>query len=208
MSLARTVRAVSRSTACDRRRSSSSANSVLMSSDCVAAFRARMSLRKRISEIRTVIARVAAMDASPCPTSSRTCHTANTAPAARATPHDPGDPLAQTSKHRHTDADGFVFVNAKNGGPIRQDEWPKDHWRAALRATGSRPRKFYATRHTFIILAPSRGVNLKWLAEYCGTSVAMIERSYGQFLAAGADHQLALLAGGAVAAARGAAEAG
>jgi len=32
-------------------------------------------------------------------------------------------------------------------------------------------------------------VNLKWLAEYCATSVAMIERSYGRFLAAGADHQ-------------------
>ena len=52
------------------------------------------------------------------------------------------------------------------------------------------------------------GVNLKWLAEYCGTSVAMIEPSYGRFLAAGADHQLALLAGGAVAAVRAAAEAG
>jgi len=54
----------------------------------------------------------------------------------------------------------------------------------------------------------SRGVNLKWLAEYCGTSVAMIERSYGRFLAAGADHQLALLAGGEVAAGRKAAETG
>jgi len=54
----------------------------------------------------------------------------------------------------------------------------------------------------------SRGVNLKWLAEYCGTSVVMIERSYGRFLAAGADHQLALLAGSAVAAVRGARRAG
>jgi len=54
----------------------------------------------------------------------------------------------------------------------------------------------------------SRGVNLKWLAEYCGTSVAMIERSYGRFLAAGADHQLALLAGGAVAAVRRTTQAG
>ena len=108
----------------------------------------------------------------------------------------------------HADAEGFVFVNAKNGGPIDQSEWPKDHWRAALRATGIRPRKFYETRHTFISVALSRGVNLKWLAEYCGTSVAMIERSYGRFLAAGADHQLALLAGSAVAAVRGARRAG
>jgi len=108
----------------------------------------------------------------------------------------------------HADADGFVFVTAKHGGPIDQSEWPKDHWRAALRATGIRPRRFYATRHTFISVALSRGVNLKWLAEYCGTSVAMIERSYGRFLAAGADHQLALLAGGEGAALRRTTQAG
>jgi hypothetical protein len=108
----------------------------------------------------------------------------------------------------HADADGFVFVNQRNGDPIDQSEWPKDHWRAALRATGIRPRKFYATRHTFISVALSRGVNLKWLAEYCGTSVAMIERSYGRFLAAGADHQLALLAGAEVAAVRRTTQAG
>ena len=42
-----------------------------------------------------------------------------------------------------------------------------------------RPRKFYATRHTFISVALSKGCNLKWVAEYCGTSVEMIEKSYG-----------------------------
>ena len=51
-------------------------------------------------------------------------------------------------------------------------------------------------------------MNLKWLAEYCGTSVAMIERSYGRFLAAGADHQLALRAGGEGAALRRTTQAG
>ena len=45
-------------------------------------------------------------------------------------------------------------------------------------------RKFYATRHTFISIALSRGVNLKWLAEYRGTSVVMIERSYGSWSSA------------------------
>ncbi len=28
----------------------------------------------------------------------------------------------------------------------------------------------------------SAGVNIKWLAEQCGTSVAMIERRYGKFI--------------------------
>jgi integrase len=93
----------------------------------------------------------------------------------------------------HAGPAGYVFTNAKNGGPINQSEWPKDHWNTALRATGIRPRKFYATRHTFISIALSRGVNLKWLAEYCGTSVAMIERSYGRFLADSGESQLDLL---------------
>ena len=32
-------------------------------------------------------------------------------------------------------------------------------------------------------MALSKGCNLKWVAEYCGTSVPMIERSYGRFIA-------------------------
>ena len=56
-SLLRTVRAVAHSIACERRRSSSSANSVLMSSDGVPTLRARISWRNRAAEIRTVIAR-------------------------------------------------------------------------------------------------------------------------------------------------------
>jgi hypothetical protein len=33
------------------------------------------------------------------------------------------------------------------------------------------------TRHTFIAWALSEGANLKGLAEYCGTSLQMIEQS-------------------------------
>jgi hypothetical protein len=69
----------------------------------------------------------------------------------------------------------------------------KDHWHAALRATGIRPRKFYATRHTFVSIALSKGLNLKFIAEYCGTSVAMIEQHYGRFLADSGESQLDLL---------------
>lgn len=56
------------------------------------------------------------------------------------------------------------------------------------------PRKFYATRATFISQAVSKpGITLKWLAEYCGTSVEMIERHYGRYMHGDAS-QLALLA--------------
>ena len=49
--------------------------------------------------------------------------------------------------------------------------------RAALRATNTRPRKFYATRHTFITQTLKAGaVSIKKVADYCGTSVEMIEK--------------------------------
>ena len=51
-----------------------------------------------------------------------------------------------------------------------------------LRSLGIRPRKFYTARHTFIAWALSEGANLKGLAEYCGTSVQMIEQSYGRYM--------------------------
>ena len=38
------------------------------------------------------------------------------------------------------------------------------------------------TGHTFIAWALSEGANLKGLAEYCGTSVQMIEQSYGRYI--------------------------
>lgn len=93
----------------------------------------------------------------------------------------------------HATEDTYVFVNSKNGGPIEQREWPKDHWRRAMTGTKIRPRKFYATKHTFISVALTKGLNLKFIAEYCGTSVAMIEQHYGRFLASRVDDQLAML---------------
>ncbi len=37
-------------------------------------------------------------------------------------------------------------------------------------------------RHTYISVALSAGVNIKWLAEQCGTSVTMIETRYGKYI--------------------------
>jgi integrase len=52
-----------------------------------------------------------------------------------------------------------------------------------LRGIGAKPvkkteGKFYATRHTFITEMVKAGKNLKAVADYCGTSVAMIEAGY------------------------------
>jgi hypothetical protein len=90
--------------------------------------------------------------------------------------------------------DDFVFTTPQ-GHPVDGDRFVEQHWHRALSATGIRPRKFYATRHTFISSALTKGANLKWLAEYCGTSVEMIEKHYGRYMRADAD-QLALIRGG------------
>ena len=68
------------------------------------------------------------------------------------------------------------------GKPIDAGAWSKRHWHKALRAKEIRPRKFYSTRHTYNSVALSHGVNIKWLAEQCGTSVEMIERNYGKHI--------------------------
>jgi integrase len=94
----------------------------------------------------------------------------------------------------HVTDDAFVFTTMV-GTPLDAERFVEKHWHRALRATGIRPRKFYATRHTFISQALSTpGINLKWLADYCGTSVDMIERHYGRYMH-GDTGQLALLAG-------------
>ena len=68
------------------------------------------------------------------------------------------------------------------------------HWHRALSATSTRPRPFYNCRHAFISFALERGAKIKWLADYVGSSVEMIERHYGKWLQ-GDDQQLALITG-------------
>ena len=82
----------------------------------------------------------------------------------------------------HVQPEAYLFTNSKNGGPIDQGEFGKTHWQSALRAISVKPRKFYATRSTFISLTIPRTRNLKALADYCGTSVAMIEDHYGRYM--------------------------
>ena len=87
--------------------------------------------------------------------------------------------------------DTYFFRNP-DGGPVTTTWWPKKSWHPVLKKIGIRRRKFYATRHTFISWALTEGMNLKAIAEYVGTSVAMIENSYGRFVS---DHGLAPLMG-------------
>src|SRR5262249_25215189 len=89
--------------------------------------------------------------------------------------------------------DDFVFTTPERH-PVDRDRFVEQHWHRALSATGIRPRGFYSTRDTFISRALERGAKIKWLADYCGTPVEMIERPYAKWLQ-GDDEQLRLLAG-------------
>ncbi len=90
--------------------------------------------------------------------------------------------------------DEHVFKN-QEGNPVNFHTWRAKAWYQALRATSLRERKPYTTRHTFISAGLSNGVNIKWLAEYCGTSVAMIEKHYGKYIRGDVDEQLERLLG-------------
>jgi len=77
-----------------------------------------------------------------------------------------------------------------------EERFVDNHWRPALRATGVKARKFYATRHTFISQTLEAGVvKLKALADYCGTSMEMIERHYAGWMPPTQPAELAALGG-------------
>ena len=63
---------------------------------------------------------------------------------------------------------------------------PSRHWTPALEAAGVAHRRIYDLRHTYATWSLAAGVDIFTLSRRMGTSVAMIDRTYGH-LAAGAD---------------------
>src|SRR5262245_7958382 len=95
----------------------------------------------------------------------------------------------------HVAEDTFVFTTTA-GTPVNEERFVEKHWRPALRATGIRPRKFYATRATFISQTlEAQVIPIKKLADYCGTSVAMIEQHYADWMEPKTPAELAALGG-------------
>ncbi len=74
-----------------------------------------------------------------------------------------------------------VFVN-KDGNPMRKNWVQRGRktywWGRCLKDLGIKHLKFYATRHTFITEAIQRGENPLAVAQYCGTSLDMIQKDY------------------------------
>lgn len=68
---------------------------------------------------------------------------------------------------------------ASKGGHIGLDAWRTREWYPALDAAGIAKRGPYQLRHTFATEALAAGVSIFELARVMGTSVQMIDRTYG-----------------------------
>jgi len=60
--------------------------------------------------------------------------------------------------------------------------WRREDWTPAVEAAGLEHRPPYAMRHTFASFAIAAGVSTFELARMMGTSLEMIERTYGHLL--------------------------
>ncbi|HXV02692.1 MAG TPA: site-specific integrase [Gaiellaceae bacterium] len=72
-----------------------------------------------------------------------------------------------------------LLFPAAEGGYISLDTWRTREWYPALDAAGVEQRGPYHLRHTFATEALAAGVSIFELARLMGTSVAMIDRTYG-----------------------------
>jgi integrase len=85
--------------------------------------------------------------------------------------------LSESLRHPWSKQTDKVFLN-KHGEPLNPLNFRVDYWDRILDAVKVRRRKFYACRHSFITEMVRKGINLKAIADYTGTSVAMIEQHY------------------------------
>jgi integrase len=76
-----------------------------------------------------------------------------------------------------------LLFPAPQGGVINTNNFANREWRPAIEAAGTaRPARIYDLRCTFASNALAAGVSVFELARIMGTSVSMIERSYGVLL--------------------------
>lgn len=79
--------------------------------------------------------------------------------------------------------DTALLFPAANGGVRNLTTWRRHGWTPAVESAGiAKPSRIYDLRSTFASNALAAGVTLFELARIMGTSVRMIERSYGTLL--------------------------
>jgi integrase len=80
------------------------------------------------------------------------------------------------------------------GGYLNLHNFRAREWKPAVRAAGiDPPRRIYDLRHTYATMSLAAGVSLFSLARRMGTSVEMIDRTYGHLAPDAEDYERALL---------------
>jgi integrase len=80
-------------------------------------------------------------------------------------------------------APGGLVFRTMRGTPIDLHRWRARHWSPAVKAAGLSARPPYALRHTYATLALRSGQSTFEVARWMGTSIAMIDRHYGNLAA-------------------------
>src|SRR5262249_654309 len=86
----------------------------------------------------------------------------------------------------------FLFPSVR-GGHLDLHNFRERHWKAALRAAGLEYRRPYDLRHTYATFSIASAVPLFALARRMGTSLAMIDKTYGHLAPDADEYELGLL---------------
>ena len=77
--------------------------------------------------------------------------------------------------------EGILFP-APNGGRIDINNWRSREWAPAFKAAGLEHRRIYDMRHTFATWSLDAGMGIFTLARRMGTSVRIIDQTYGHLV--------------------------
>jgi integrase len=88
--------------------------------------------------------------------------------------------------------DGILFP-APGGGRVNIDNFRTREWVPSLKAAGIAHRRIYDMRHTFATWSLAAGMSIFTLARRMGTSVRMIDATYGHLVQDAEDQDRGLL---------------
>jgi integrase len=89
--------------------------------------------------------------------------------------------------------DSMLLFPAARGGHIDLEKFQAREWAPAIRAAGIAHRRFYDLRHTYATWSLAAGVDLFTLSRRMGTSLAMIDATYGHLARDADERERALL---------------
>jgi integrase len=86
-----------------------------------------------------------------------------------------------------------ILFSAPEGGRVDINNWRNRSWTPSLAAAGIAHRRIYDLRHTYASWSLAAGVDIFTLARRMGTSVKMIDQTYGHLITGADVHERDLL---------------